>query len=66
MTGVDLVGDHHANFFITFNPVFLSRLALCVSILKRMYGLPRIHLCGKALYPREAIKEWIKNRIVCS
>ena len=34
--------------------------------LKRMHGLPRLHLCGKALYPREAIKEWIKNRIVCS
>jgi len=30
--------------------------------LKRMHQLPRIHICGKPLYPREAIKEWIKGR----
>ncbi len=30
--------------------------------LKRMHGLPRIHICGKTLYPREAINEWIKNK----
>jgi len=30
--------------------------------LKRMHGLPRIHICGKPLYPREAINEWIKNK----
>jgi hypothetical protein len=27
--------------------------------LKRMRGLPRIHLCGKALYPLEAVTRWI-------
>jgi len=30
--------------------------------LKRMHDLPRIHICGKPLYPREAINEWIKNK----
>ena len=25
--------------------------------LKRMHGLPRIHLCGKPLYPTEAVKK---------
>jgi len=30
--------------------------------LKRMHRLPRIHICGKALYPREAIKEWINRK----
>ncbi|MCJ7776960.1 MAG: hypothetical protein MUP16_01420 [Sedimentisphaerales bacterium] len=30
--------------------------------LKRMHDLPRIHICGKPLYPREAIKEWIKEK----
>lgn len=30
--------------------------------LKRMHGLPRIHICGKVLYPKEAIKEWIKEK----
>ena len=32
--------------------------------LKRMHGLPRIHICGKPLYPREAINEWIKNKTI--
>ena len=30
--------------------------------LKRMHDLPRIHMCGKLLYPREAIKEWIRSK----
>ena len=30
--------------------------------LKRMHGLPRMHICGKALYPREAVLEWIKTK----
>ena len=30
--------------------------------LKRMHDLPRIHVCGKPLYPREAIREWIKKK----
>jgi hypothetical protein len=29
-----------------------------VENLKRMHDLPRIHICGKALYPRNAITEW--------
>jgi hypothetical protein len=32
--------------------------------LKRMHQLPRIRICGKPLYPREAIKEWIKRRTI--
>jgi len=30
--------------------------------LKRMHDLPRIHICGKPLYPLEAIKEWIRDK----
>jgi hypothetical protein len=30
--------------------------------LKRMHQLPRIHICGKPLYPREAVKEWIRRK----
>ena len=30
--------------------------------LKRMHDLPRIHICGKLLYPREAVKEWIRAK----
>lgn len=33
-----------------------------VENLKRMHQLPRIHICGKPLYPREAIKDWVKGR----
>lgn len=30
--------------------------------LKRMHGLPRIHICGKPLYPVEEIKGWIRKK----
>jgi len=30
--------------------------------LKRIHGLPRIYLCGKPLYPIEAIRKWIKEK----
>lgn len=30
--------------------------------LKRMHDLPRIHICGKPLYPHEAIREWIRQK----
>jgi hypothetical protein len=29
--------------------------------LKRMRDLPRIHICSKALYPLDAIRDWIKK-----
>ena len=32
--------------------------------LKRMHGLPRIHICGKPLYPIEAVKNWIKEKTI--
>jgi hypothetical protein len=32
--------------------------------LKRMHGLPRIHICGKALYPIEAIRKWVQEKII--
>ena len=32
--------------------------------LKRMHNLPRISLCGKPLYPKEAIKQWIKKKTI--
>jgi hypothetical protein len=34
--------------------------------LKRMRGLPRIHLCGKALYPLEAVTQWIHENTTCA
>ena len=32
--------------------------------LKRMHDLPRVHICGKPLYPLEAIREWIRKKTV--
>ena len=31
--------------------------------LKRARGLPRIHICRKALYPKKAILEWVERQI---
>jgi len=33
--------------------------------LKRVHGLPRIHLCGKAVYPTDAVKQWLQQRVTC-
>ena len=33
--------------------------------LKRVHGLPRVHLCGKAVYPTEAVKQWLQQRVTC-
>lgn len=30
--------------------------------LKRMHDLPRIHICGKPLYPLEVIRQWIREK----
>ena len=30
--------------------------------LKRMRDLPRVHICGKPLYPVQAIRDWIKEQ----
>jgi len=30
--------------------------------LKRLRGLPRIHICNKALYPKRAIQEWVEEQ----
>ena len=35
-----------------------------VENLKRMHGLPRVHICGKPLYPVEAIRKWIEGKTV--
>jgi hypothetical protein len=32
--------------------------------LKRMHGLPRIHICGKPLYPIEAVKKWVEENTI--
>jgi len=32
--------------------------------LKRMHDLPRIHICGRPLYPIEAIRKWIESKTI--
>jgi len=31
--------------------------------LKRVRGLPRIHICRKPLYPKKAVREWVEKQI---
>ena len=33
--------------------------------LKRFRGLPRLHICNKALYPKKAIQLWVKKETTC-
>ena len=33
--------------------------------LKRMHGLPRIHLCGKAVYLADSVRHWLRQRVTC-
>jgi hypothetical protein len=33
--------------------------------LKRKHGLPRIHLCGKAVYLTDAVKRWLQSHVTC-
>jgi len=33
--------------------------------LKRMHGLPRIHLCGKTIYLTDSVKQWLQQRVIC-
>lgn len=32
--------------------------------LKRVHGLPKIHICGKTLFPLEAVKKWLQDRVI--
>jgi hypothetical protein len=33
--------------------------------LKRMHGLPRIHMCGKAVYLTDSVRQWLQQRVTC-
>ena len=33
-----------------------------IANLKRMHDLPRIHLCGKTLYPTREVTKWITEK----
>jgi len=33
--------------------------------LKRVHGLPRIHLCGKTVYLTDSVKQWLQRRVTC-
>lgn len=34
-----------------------------IESLQRTRGLPRIHLCGKAVYLTDAVKAWLENHL---
>lgn len=35
-----------------------------IANLKRMHGLPCIHLCKQPLYPLSAVRTWIEEKLV--
>ena len=36
-----------------------------IANLKRMHGLPCIHISRQPLYPRDAIRKWIEDKMSC-
>ncbi len=34
--------------------------------LKRKHGLPRIYLCGRAVYLTDSVKKWLQSHVTCS
>jgi hypothetical protein len=33
--------------------------------LKRVHGLPRIHLCGKTVYLTDSVRQWLQKHVTC-
>jgi hypothetical protein len=33
--------------------------------LKRVHGLPRIHLCGKTVYLTDSVRQWLRKHVSC-
>jgi hypothetical protein len=33
--------------------------------LKRQHGLPRIRLCGKAVYLTDSVRQWLQQHVTC-
>jgi len=33
--------------------------------LKRNHGLPRVHLCGKTVYPTHSVRQWLQQQVTC-
>jgi len=33
--------------------------------LRRRYGLPRIHLCGKTVYLMHSVRAWLEKHVTC-
>lgn len=33
--------------------------------LKRVHGLPRIHLCGKTVYLTDSVRQWLQQHVIC-
>jgi hypothetical protein len=36
-----------------------------VENLKRRHGLPRIYLCGKAVYLADSVRQWLQQHVTC-
>ena len=39
-----------------------SNYRYVIENLKRMHGLPCIHICRQPLYPLDSVRNWVKNK----
>ena len=61
-TGLELMTEEELIDFLRIPEVSKAKnFSNVVENLKRMHDLPRIRICGRPLYPREAVLEWIRK-----
>ncbi|RKY04111.1 MAG: hypothetical protein DRP56_10470 [Planctomycetota bacterium] len=61
--GLELLTEEELVLFLRIPHVSNSKnYHNVIENLKRMHGLPRIHICGKTLYPIKGIQKWIEEK----
>ena len=60
--GLELMTESEVIYFLRIPEISNSKnYHNVIEHLKKFRGLPRIHICRKALYPRKAILEWMEK-----
>ena len=60
--GLELMTESEIIRFLRIPEISISKnYHNVIEHLKKFRGLPRIHICRKALYPRKAILEWMEK-----
>lgn len=60
--GFELMTESEVIQFLRIPEISISKnYHNVIEHLKKFRGLPRIHICRKALYPKKAILEWVEK-----